>query len=410
MLSGAAGRLGQPYRGDMATDKLRAWWAHRQGLDGSLHGSSAAEVLERTGWARSVGGSAPYLGLFARARLDRETVDADVARLAIHELPSARGCTYVLPAADFELGLTVGAGASAGELVAAEKYLGVTQAEVEQLCVVVANLLEGSAEPLDPNAIKDAAGPSVRNLGEAGRKRGTTTTLPLALGLLQARGEIRRVPVNGRLDQQRYGYVRWTPSPRGGLSDMDTAQTELARRYFSWAAPASLKHFRWFSGFTVAMAKKAITPLNLVPLEDTDLLMPKDLADEFAVFTVPGEPSYSLLAGIDGIHLLHREMSRLLDETDAGRPVPGGRAGEKLGEQADPPSHLIVDRGRFAGLWEFDTETNEIVYQAFGEENAALREAVAETGEFVRDQLGDARSFSLDSPKSRASRVADLRA
>ncbi len=392
----------------MATEKLRAWWAHRQGLDGSLLGASAADVLERSGWMRSIGGSAPYLGLFARARLDRETVDADVARLAIHELPSARGCTYVLPAADFELGLTVGAGAPAGELAAAEKYLGVTQAEIEQLCVTVADLLEASAEPLDPAAIKSAAGPAVRNLGEAGRKRGTTTTLPLALGLLQVRGDIRRVPANGRLDQQRYGYVRWTPSPRGQLSDMDTAQTGLARRYFSWAAPASLKHFRWFSGFTAANAKKAVESLELVPLDGTDLLMPKDLADEYAAFTVPSEPSYALLAGVDGIHLLHREMSRLLDDADAARPVPG-RAGEKLGGEADPPSHLIVDRGRFAGLWEFDTETKKIVYQAFGEEDAALRETVAETEEFVRERLDDARSFSLDSPKSRASRVADLR-
>lgn len=394
----------------MATDKLRAWWASRQGLDGSLEGASAADVLERSGWMRSVGGSAPYLGLFARARLDRETVDEDVARLAVHELPSARGCTYVLPAADFELGLTVGAGASAGELAAAEKYLGVTQTEIEQLCVVLADLLEASAEPLSPAAIKDATGAGVRNLGEAGRKRGTTTTLPLALGLLQVRGDIRRVPVNGRLDQQRYGYVRWTPSPRGGLSDMDTAQTELARRYFSWAAPASLKHFRWFSGFTAAAAKKAVESLELVPLDGSDLLLPKDLADEFAAFTAPSEPSYALLAGIDGIHLLHREMSRLLDDADVERPVPGSRTGETLGGQADPPSHLIVDRGRFAGLWEFDTETNKIVYQVFGETDAALRKVVAETEEFVRDRLGDARSFSLDSPKSRASRVADLRA
>lgn len=391
----------------MATDKLRAWWAHRQGLDGTLHGAAAATVLERTGWMRSVGGSAPYLGLFARARLDRETVDADVARLAIHELPSARGCTYVLPSADFELGLTVGAAAPAGELAAAEKYLGVTQAEIEQLCVTVADLLDG--EPLSPAAIKEAAGPAVRNLGEAGRKRGTTTTLPLALGLLQARGDIRRVPINGRLDQQRYGYVRWTPSPRGGLSDMDTARTELARRYFSWAAPASLKHFRWFSGFTAASAKKIAEQLELVSLDGTDLLLPKEIADDFAAFTVPSEPSYALLAGIDGIHLLHREMPRLLADADVERPVPGGRAGETLGGQADPPSHVIVDRGRIAGLWEFDTETGKIVHRFFGDEDAALRETIARTEEFVRDQLGDARSFSLDSPKSRASRVADLR-
>jgi len=46
--------------------KLCAWWAHRQGLDGTLSGQSEAKALEQTGWARSVGGAGPYLGLFAR--------------------------------------------------------------------------------------------------------------------------------------------------------------------------------------------------------------------------------------------------------------------------------------------------------------------------------------------------------
>ena len=66
--------------------KLRAWWSHRQGLDGTFDGKPAAEVLERTGWARSVGGVNPYLTLFARSGMAREAVDAGVADLALHEL------------------------------------------------------------------------------------------------------------------------------------------------------------------------------------------------------------------------------------------------------------------------------------------------------------------------------------
>ncbi|MEV6642736.1 crosslink repair DNA glycosylase YcaQ family protein [Amycolatopsis sp. NPDC051371] len=385
----------------MTTARLRAWWAHRQGLDGTLRGASAAEVLERTGWARSVGGSAPYLGLFARAGVRRAEVDADVARLAIHELPSARGCTYVLPEADFALGLAAGAGAPEGELAAAEKHLGVTRTEIDKLCEVVLGVL--GDEPLDPAKLRTAAGDAVRTLGDAGKKRGVTTTLPLALGLLQAHGEIRRVPVNGRLDQQRYGYVRWMP--RAAPSDVDV---ELARRYFAWAAPASLKHFRWFSGRTVAASKKAVESLDLQAVDGTDLLLTKEIAEEFQAFTVPGKPSYALVAGIDGIHLLHRDLSRLLDPADAQRPAPGGKA--TLGAEADPPCHLIVDRGRIAGLWEFDVDAGKIVCQFFGEEDEALREVVAATEEFVRDDLGDARSFSLDSPKSRAPRLAALKA
>ena len=92
----------------MDDSRIRAWWWHRQGLDGSLEGRSPAEVLERSGWARSVGGVSPYLTLFSRAQISRETAVKAVAQLQIHELPSARGCTYVLPASDFALGLKVG--------------------------------------------------------------------------------------------------------------------------------------------------------------------------------------------------------------------------------------------------------------------------------------------------------------
>lgn len=81
--------------------KIRAWWSHRQALDGRLAGQGPAAVLEQTGWARSVGGAAPHLTLFARGGIGRTAADEAVARLEIHELPAARGCSYVVPAAIF---------------------------------------------------------------------------------------------------------------------------------------------------------------------------------------------------------------------------------------------------------------------------------------------------------------------
>src|SRR5262245_44910974 len=124
----------------MEQSKIRSWWAHRQGLDGAIADKSASEVLRRAGWARSVGGSNPYFTLFSRAGLSRENVDAAVANLEIHELPSARGCAYVLPASDFALGLRVGQGFG-GEMRVAEK-LGVTQKEIDQLCDSIVTALE----------------------------------------------------------------------------------------------------------------------------------------------------------------------------------------------------------------------------------------------------------------------------
>ncbi len=182
--------------------KLRAWWSHRQGLDGSLAGRSAADVLRMTGRARSVGGASPYLTLFARAGIGRQTVDDALARLEIHELPAARGCTYLVPAADFALALKVGQGfADEAEMKLARK-LGVTNKEVDRLNNAVVRALE--EKPLDPDELRGATQGIVRNLGEEGKKKGLTSTLPVALGMLQSAGEIRRVPTNGRLDQQTW--------------------------------------------------------------------------------------------------------------------------------------------------------------------------------------------------------------
>ncbi|MEO6446363.1 MAG: crosslink repair DNA glycosylase YcaQ family protein [Gemmatimonadaceae bacterium] len=171
----------------MDNAKLRAWWAHRQGLDGSLRGATPAEVLSRSGWARSVGGAGPYLTLFARARTSRADADAAVASASIHELPAARGCTYVLPAADFALALAVGDASGDGDMKQALK-LGVTENEIDVLCDAVLKALRTGV--LAPDEIRDATGSASRSLGEEGKKKGIGTTLPLALGRLQARGDI----------------------------------------------------------------------------------------------------------------------------------------------------------------------------------------------------------------------------
>ena len=221
--------------------KLRAWYARRQGLDGSLDGKSAAEVLQRTGWARSVGGVSPYLTFFSRAGIARQQADGDAAKLQIYELPSARGCTYVLPSEDFALGLAAGQQFH-GEMKTAAK-LGVTEREIDKLCDAVVTALEKG--PLDPDGLREAAGKAVRNLGPEGKKKGLSTTLPVALEKLQASGDIHRVPTNGRLDRQRYRYALWRPNPlRNFKLSPEQAHTELGRKYFAWIGPASAADFQ----------------------------------------------------------------------------------------------------------------------------------------------------------------------
>ena len=391
----------------MDAKKLRAWWSHRQALDGRLIGKSAPEVLAETGWARSVGGAGPYLTLFSRGRISREAADRAVANLEIHELPTARGCTYVVPASDFAFGLKTGEAFAGGDMKTASK-LGVTDKEVAKLCDAVVKAL--GKGPLDPEEIREATGNASRSLGEEGKKKGLTTTLPLALGQLQAIGEIRRVPLNGRLDQQRYRYCLWRPNPleKFRMAPQELAG-ELARRYFRWIGPSTLAEFQWFSGLGVKAAKAAIEPLRLVAADEGSalLMLPEERA-KLEAFQTPKQAHYEFVSLLDGVTLLKRNTKDLIDPEDAAHPLfrQKAYAGGNLG---DLPSHGIFDRGRLVGLWEYDTATESIAWTAFVPKNRELLEAVAETEEYVRSGLGDARSFSLDSPKSRAPRVEALR-
>jgi hypothetical protein len=233
----------------------------------------------------------------------------------------------------------------------------------------------------------------------------------VALGRLQLSGDIRRIPVNGRLDQQRYKYTLWRPNPLGGFKlPVEEAYTQLARRFFSWTGPASIAEFQWFSGLGVKGAKAAVEPLKLEPLATGDdrLLLPDDRA-KLEAFQTPKDPHYVLVAALDSIALLRRDLKGMLDLKDMDRQVFVDRDTKPLGGLADLPSHAILDRGRVVGLWEYDTSTNSIAWMAFVKKDKALQDAVVRTEKFVREQLGDARSFSLDSPKSRAPRVEALR-
>ncbi len=390
---------------DAARARLRAWRAHRQGLDGRLESKPPAAVLEETGWARSVGGTGPYLTLYARAGTSRERADAAVASLEIHELPAARGCTYVVPASDFALALAAGQGFGGGEMKTAAK-LGVTEKEVARLRDAVCQAL--AKGPLDPEGIRTAVGSAARSLGEEGKKKGLTTTLPLALGELQSSGEIRRVSMNGRLDQQRFRYTLWKPNPLAKFRlSPEEVQTELARRYFRWIGPATMAEYQWFSALSGKAAKAATEPLKLESVGDDGFLLPED-RDRFAAFQVPTEPHFALTSSIDGLSLLRRDLKGLAETADLARRVYGDKGVTPLTTVADLPSHAIFDRGRLVGLWEYDPAAEKIVWLPFVAKNRELQNAVARTEEYVREQLGDARAFSLDSPKSRAPRIAAL--
>ena len=203
-----------------------------------------------------------------------------------------------------------------------------------------------------------------------------------------------------------------TPNPRAGSAlSADSANAAIAGHYFRWIGPATMKEFQWFSGLGVKAAKDAVTALQLQPIAaGSDSVLPANDLDAFRSFKLPLKPQYALVSSLDTISAARRNVVDLLDAADAEKDVVSDAAVMKIGRLSDLPSHAILDRGRLIGLWEFDTETASIVYALFGgKPDPALRAKITETEAFVRDQLGDARSFSLDSPKSRMPRIAALR-
>ncbi len=404
--------------GPMDNARGRAWSWHKQGLDGSLAGSDAATVLGAAGWARSVGGANPYLTLFARAGIRRAAADAAVATLKIHELPTARGCTYVLGAQDFAWALTLGQGAAEATLKVLDK-LGVARAEIQSLETEILRLLHDSAAnglgALDPHQLKHQLGDAVRSLGEEGKKKGASTTLPTVLGLLQADGRIRRVPINGRLDQQRYAYTAWE-LPAADESP-EQARAKLMENYLGWTGGATLKQSQWFTGFTVAQTKAALAAINAVeaqpkiiePMETPaadapDLwMLPADI-ETVADFEAPQEEQIQLLAGSDSLFLLRRNAADHFAEADRGRQL----LSSTLSLQADLPDHPIVDRGSIIGLWQYDPGRERIAHWLFNAPTDAVKQRILEVEAFIREDLGDFRSFSLDSPSSRQKRIDAL--
>ena len=375
-----------------------------------MEGKSPREALVRSGWSRSVGGASPYIAIFSRTGASVAEIDKAAAEAEIHELPSARGCTYMLPKDDYAIGLSAARGfGDDSEITLAKRLLGVTDAEIDALCEAVVQAVRGAA--LDPKEIKSVVGDKARSLGDEGRKRGTSNTLPLALGRLQVTGRIRRIPADGRLDRQRYKYLAWSPNPLDGyVRSKEEALTDLAKLYWGWAAPASISHFQRFAGLGVRAATEIVTPLGFASIEvGGDLLLPTSELDRFNAFEPPSEPHYNLVGSLDGA-LLHRwEIAPLLDDTDKGRETATDKEAVRITSVQELYANGILDRGRLVGLWEYDPFEREIISVSFVKRTSALKASIEKTEAFVRDQLGDCRSSSLDSPESRKPKLATLR-
>lgn len=397
-------------------ERLRAFRSARQGLDGqgfygnSLAGSedTADSHLSQQGWIRGIGSCTPYFHFWSRAGLSRAKTDQAVSNLEILELPAARACTYIVPRQHFAIALALAQHpADEPKMETGEKKLGFTWEQIESLKSAVLDAL--AAGPADPRQLKEALGSRVKSYTPEGKKYGITTDLPGAIRRLQLEGKIRRIPIDGRLDNERYAYALWEENPLAGFDlDKPGLQAKIASLYFSWIGPATLDEFTWFTGFSKRDAKAAMESNNLAEWQPGYFGFQTHI-DAIGEFEASSQSNPHFLTSLDNLILLTRNLPLHLDEEDKNREMMSDNKPVSGGSLTDLSNHGIFDRGRLIGEWAYDEPNQELVYTAWAGDKELIAKRAADTQAFIQGQLGDARSFSLDSPKSRQARIYWLR-
>jgi hypothetical protein len=403
--------------------RARAFWFHRQGL-ASPAGAKAdlAQIVARTGWIRTLGGADVYLAARARvAGLGRATMDAAVDAGALRVIPSVRGCIYLVPGVDVPWVLRV---AEAAWRPRAEREVvkaGATWREVEQLADAAARVLQRNK--LGTDAIRRALPDgSVRSLGEVGKKLGMSSLLPTALRLLEFGDRIERTLDGGRLDTERYTWRLTTALPRPGAVLMDAAQryARLAEVFFAQAGPATMAQFAVWAAFSQKDARAAAAGADLVPIaidglgeafvcaRDVEALRDAKPAPD-AVALTSFEDNYLTFHGGPSLVTAPEHHAVTLKPWGVERP-------QRIADATHLAARTVVVGGLVRALWEVDEANRRGVWAPLAPKAVAPGHAktidalVADAARFLLDELGHAKSFTLDTAEAVAARAAEITA
>jgi hypothetical protein len=401
--------------------RARAFWFQRQGLAAPAAATEdLASVVARTGWIRTLGGADVYLAARARvAGLSRATMDAAVAASQLRVIPSVRGCIYLVPGADVPWVLRIAEEAWRPRAEREVEKAGATWHEVEDLAKSAKLVLRKG--PLGTDAIRRAVPEgSVRSLGEQGKKIGMSSLLPMALRLLEFEDKIERTLDGGRLDTERYTWRIVKDAPASPFKDTASRWTKLAEVFFGQAGPATLAHFATWAGLAQRDARTAIAKLDVVPvtvegMDGEALVLARDVD---ALKRAKAPDSAALLSFEDNYLTFHGGPAVVTDAAhhDLELAAWGADRPQRMGDIAHPAMRTVVIGGVVVGLWELDEANGHGVWAplsagAIAPKHAAKIDAlIADTARFLQDELGHARSFTLDTAELVAERAAKIEA
>ncbi len=404
--------------------QARALWWQKQAIGDATREGSLGAVIGESGWLRTLGGSDVYLA--ARARrpgLARAELDAAALAGELRVVPAARGCIYLVPAG--VVGDLMALNAE-GWRKSAERDLakaGSSMQVVEELAQAVLGALD---RPLTTEALRKAlpAG-AIPSFGEAGKKVGMSSPLPLALRLLELDGRVERTLEGGRLDSDRYlwrraaGKGKGKGKAAGGREHSSEHPIDtLAGAFLGFAGPVTMAQLASWSGRAQRELAPSLERLGAAAITVEGMgqawVLPGDLE---AVQGAPPPSGLALLAFEDN-YLAPHGLGVVADPRHHGIQVDlwGSSKPEAIGAAQHVLSRTIAVDGLMAGFWEVDPRTEGAVWMTFDPAPKALARRIEEetllAARFLLRELGHARVFTLDTMElvqERADRIAKLR-
>ncbi|HWO23039.1 MAG TPA: crosslink repair DNA glycosylase YcaQ family protein [Kofleriaceae bacterium] len=408
--------------GSWTLAQARALWWQKQAIGDATRTGALATVIGETGWLRTLGGSDVYIAARARRpELVRGELDAAVAAGELCVVPAARGCIYLVPAG--VVGDLMALNAE-GWRKATERDLAKAGSSMQVVEALAQEVLGALERPLSTEALRKAlpAG-AIPSFGEAGKKIGLSSPLPLALRLLEQGGRVERTLEGGRLDSDRYLWRRAPGQGKGKRKRMEARGSEhpidtLAGAFLGFAGPATLAQLAAWSGRAQRELMPSLERLGAVAITVEGLgeawVLPDDLE---AVRGAPPPSGLALLAFEDN-YLAPHGLGVVSDPRHHAIQVDlwGSSKPEAIGAARHVLSRTIVVDGLIAGFWEVDPRSEGATWMTFDPAPKALARQIEEetlaTARFLLRELGHARVFTLDTMdlvQERADRIAKLR-
>jgi hypothetical protein len=351
----------------------------------------------------TAGSAGLYLSIRARMPgVSREAVDRAVLDgIKVLEIPGAHARPWVLvPYDDAAVALRLHLTSFEAHAAAYYRYSGMTEAATKGVAAQVCRALDEG-----PQSCADLR--SHITHPDAGE------LLVGALLHLALHGTVRRLPVDGRLDSGAYVYELLHPDDRPNLDaegDAASVVAKATRRFLECHGPATLEELTYWRGLTKGAARKALQAIGASTLSvpgwtDEAWILSEDLA-AWQAFDVVASDRVLLLPYRDPLVLTRRPPAVLARTADV--PVlDADLKRARLSSLAALHHHTILSGGHLVGVWEYDPESQKVLTRVWHPDVRHRRRvaaAAAETGRFVREQLGDLKLSAVDPPARRAKR------